>query len=145
MTYLYVVGFYEGTLSHKSIQTVNKFQKFSNQSVFVENLYNCLTTFLDFKTVLVKKFLKFVKYRMHTLVTVCTYIITTLQSGLRPSFSHHLYVVCVNFIYEWRNLQFKVDSQRQIFWETFHGNLLCVFARNLLIGSRRRNTFCILL
>ena len=28
--------------------------------------------------------------------------------------------VCVNFIHKWS--QFKVDSKRQIFWETFHGS-----------------------
>ena len=36
--------------------------------------------------------------------------------------SHTTYVVCVNFTYKRRDLQFKVDSERQIFWETFHGN-----------------------
>ena len=36
--------------------------------------------------------------------------------------SHTTYVVCVNFIHKWRDLQFKVDSEWQIFWETFHGN-----------------------
>ena len=39
-----------------------------------------------------------------------------------PSFSHHLYVVCVNFIHKWRDLQFEVNFERHIFWETFHGN-----------------------
>ena len=34
--------------------------------------------------------------------------------------SHTTYVVCVNFIHKWRNLQLKVDSEQQIFWETFH-------------------------
>ena len=28
--------------------------------------------------------------------------------------SHTAYVVCVNFIHKWRDLQFKVDSERQI-------------------------------
>ena len=36
--------------------------------------------------------------------------------------SHTTYVVCVNFIHKWRDLQFKVDSKRQISWEAFHGN-----------------------
>ena len=27
---------------------------------------------------------------------------------------HTTYVVCVNFIHKWRDLQFKVDSDRQI-------------------------------
>ena len=56
-------------------------------------------------------------------------------------------IMCVNFIHKWWNLQFKVDSERQIFWETFRGNFLFtlrVFARNLLRGNRRRNTFYIL-
>ena len=45
------------------------------------------------------------------------------------------------FIHEWLDLQFKVDSERQIFEKLFHGNFifLRVFAKNLLRGSRRRN------
>ena len=35
---------------------------------------------------------------------------------------HTTYVVCVNFINKWRDLLFKVDYERQIFWETFHGS-----------------------
>ena len=31
--------------------------------------------------------------------------------------SHTTYVVCVNFIHKWRDLHFKVDSERQIFFE----------------------------
>ena len=38
--------------------------------------------------------------------------------------SHTTYVVCVNFIHEWRDLQFKVDSERQIFEKLFHGNFI---------------------
>ena len=36
-----------------------------------------------------------------------------------------------------------VDSERQILWETFHGNFFThrVFASNLLRGNHRRNTF----
>ena len=33
--------------------------------------------------------------------------------------SHTTPVVCLNFIRKWRDLQFNVDSERQIFWETF--------------------------
>ena len=75
-------------------------------------------------------------------------VITILLSGLWPIFSHHpyyihtyiighcnpsvrimdlvshtTYVVCVNFIHKWRDLLFKVDSERQT-WETFHGNFI---------------------
>ena len=39
--------------------------------------------------------------------------ITTLQSGLQPSFSHHLYCVCVNFVHDRRDLQLNVDCERQ--------------------------------
>ena len=58
----------------------------------------------------------------------CTYIHTYIIGHYNPSVriielvSHTTYVVCVNFIHKWRDLQFKVDSERQIFWETFHGN-----------------------
>ena len=43
--------------------------------------------------------------------------------------SHTTYIVCVNFIYKWQDLRFKVDFKWQIFWETFHGsfNLLSEF------------------
>ena len=36
--------------------------------------------------------------------------------------SHITYVVCDSFIHKWRDLQFKIDSERQIFWEPFHDN-----------------------
>ena len=34
--------------------------------------------------------------------------------------SHTNYVVCLNFICEWRDVQFTVDSERQIFEKLFH-------------------------
>ena len=48
------------------------------------------------------------------------------------------YVVWVNFIYKWRNLQFKVDSKRQICEMVFKAVLfaLRIFAGNLLRDSR---------
>ena len=55
-------------------------------------------------------------------------IYTYVIGHYNPSFkiidlvSHTTYIVCVNFIHKWRNLQFKVDSERQIFWETFNGS-----------------------
>ena len=60
--------------------------------------------------------------------------------------SHTTCVVCFNFIHKWRDLQFKVDFERQIFWETAMAILFTVrvFARNLLRRNRRRNTFRIL-
>ena len=78
-----------------------------------------------------------------------TYIIDHYNPSVRISdlVSYTTYVVCVNFIQEWRDLQFKVDSKRQIFWETFLRQFLFtlrVFARNLLKGNHRKNTFRIL-
>ena len=60
--------------------------------------------------------------------------------GLASDTTHVMYV---NFIHEWRDLQFKVDSERQIFKKLFMAILftLSVFARNLLRGSRRRSIF----
>ena len=55
-----------------------------------------------------------------------TYIIGHYNPSIRiiDLASHSTYVVCVNFIQKWRNLQFKVDSERQIFWETFQCNFI---------------------
>ena len=33
--------------------------------------------------------------------------------------SHTIHVVCINFTHKWRDLQFHIDSKRQIFWESF--------------------------
>ena len=53
--------------------------------------------------------------------------------------SHTTYVVCVNFIHKWRNLQFKVYFERHDFFfeKLFMAILftLSVFARNLLISQ----------
>ena len=38
--------------------------------------------------------------------------------------SHTTHVVCVNFIHESRDLQFNVDSERQIFEKLFHGRFI---------------------
>ena len=53
-----------------------------------------------------------------------TYIIGHYNPSVRiiDLVSYTTYVVCVNFIYKWRDLQFKVDSEWQIFIEFFHGN-----------------------
>ena len=76
-----------------------------------------------------------------------TYIIGHYNPSVRiiDLVSHTTYVVCVNFIHKWCDLQFKVESERQIFFEKlFHGSFLFtlrVFARNLLRGNCRRNAF----
>ena len=53
-----------------------------------------------------------------------TYIIGHYNPSVRiiDLVSYTTYVVCVNFIRKWWGLQFKVDFERQIFLETFHGN-----------------------
>ena len=38
--------------------------------------------------------------------------------------SHVTHVVCVNFICEWRDLLFNIDSERQIFENIFNGNFI---------------------
>ena len=38
--------------------------------------------------------------------------------------SHTTHVLCVNFICEWRDLQFNVDSERQSFEKLFHGRFI---------------------
>ena len=55
--------------------------------------------------------------------------------------SYTTYVVY--FTRAWRDLQFKVNSERQIFEKLFLTILfaLRVFTRNLLKGNHRRNTF----
>ena len=76
-----------------------------------------------------------------------TYIIGHCSPAVRiiDLVSHTAYVVCVNFIHKWRDLQFKVESERQIFLRNFSWQFLFtlrVFGRNLLRGNRRRNAFC---
>ena len=58
-------------------------------------------------------------------------------------YSHRTYVVCVNFMHGWRDLQFIIDSERQIFERLFMAILFTprVFTRNLLRRSRQRNIF----
>ena len=48
-----------------------------------------------------------------------TYIIGHYNPSVRimDLVSYTTYVVCVNFIHKWRDLQFKVDSERQFFLE----------------------------
>ena len=87
---------------------------------------------------------------VYTNELINTYIHTYIIGHYNPSVriidlvSHTTFIVCVNFIHKWRDLQFKVDPYDRFFWETFHGNFIYfsrVFARNLLRGNRRRNTF----
>ena len=58
--------------------------------------------------------------------------------------SHTTHVVCINFIHEWRDLQFNVDSERQIFKKLFHGSFIysqSFCQKSAERESRRRNIF----
>ena len=63
-------------------------------------------------------------YRFQNMCLKC-FLHTNIIGHYNPSVritglvSHTTYVVCVNFIHKWRDLQFKIDSERKIFWETF--------------------------
>ena len=50
------------------------------------------------------------------------YIIGHCNSSVRVinPVSHSTYVVCVNFIYKWRDLLFKVVSEQEIFEKLFY-------------------------
>ena len=69
---------------------------------------------------------KWPKWLAHTQLTTYTYIINHYNPSVRiiDLVSHTTNVVCVNFIHKWRDLLFKVDSEQQIFWETFHDNFI---------------------
>ena len=57
--------------------------------------------------------------------------------------SQTTYVVCDNIIHECRDLQFKIDYERQIFEQLFMAIILTLraFARNPLRGSQGKNIF----
>ena len=61
-----------------------------------------------------------------TSTAIHTYIIGHYNPSVRiiDLVSHTTYVVCVNFIYKWRDLQFKVDFERQIFLRNFSWQFL---------------------
>ena len=69
-------------------------------------------------------------YMKNQILLLCTH--THIIGHYNPSVriidlvSHTTYVVCVNFMHKWRDLQFKVDPERQIFLRKFswHSYLL---------------------
>ena len=67
-----------------------------------------------------------VKLKSSMKVYIHTYIIGHYNPSVRiiDLASHTIYVVCINITHKWRDLQFKVDSERQIFCEIFHGNFI---------------------
>ena len=77
-----------------------------------------------------------------SLETKRTYIIGYCNHSVRittylASHTSHAHVVYVNFIYEWRDMPFKVNFERKIFEKFFIAILFIhkVFARNLLSGE----------
>ena len=44
--------------------------------------------------------------------------------------SHTVYLVCVNFILEWQDLQYKVDTEQQIFEKLFQSNFFFIYSEN---------------
>ena len=78
--------------------------------------------------------------------TIHTYIIGHYNPSVRiiDLVSYTTYVVCVNFIHKWRNLHSLKSTPNYRFFEKLFIAILFtlrVFARNLVKGNRRRNTF----
>ena len=81
---------------------------------------------------------------MHTYIHIHNWPLQPFSQDFGLS-SHTSFVVGVNFIHKWRDLQFKVDSERQIlFFEKLFITILFnlrVFARNLLRGNHWKRNF----
>ena len=91
----------------------------------------------------------FNKYVFSLTISEHTYIhnwpLQSFSQDYWPSFSH-LWCVLILYI-KWRGLHFKVGSERQIFWETFHRNFTysqSFCQKSAVRGNRRKNTFRIL-
>ena len=65
--------------------------------------------------------------KTNSITCIHTYIIAHYNPSVRiiDLVFHITYVVCVNFIYKGRDLQFKVNTERQIFWDTFQSQSFC--------------------
>ena len=70
-------------------------------------------------------------------------VTTTHQSGLLTWFLTPL-MLCVLILYISGDLLFKVDSERQIFWETFHGRSSQSFWPKSAERKSPKKYFCIL-
>ena len=79
-------------------------------------------------------YLRFLLEKRHTRTnqkTTTVYPIIYIHNWSLQSFSqdydlasHTTYVVCINFIHKWRDLQFKFDFERQIFEKILHGDFI---------------------
>ena len=69
-----------------------------------------------------------------------TYVIGYYNPSVRiiDLVSHATYVACIKFIHKWRDLQFKVLSERQIFLKTFRGNF--IYSQNIYQKSAKRKS-----
>ena len=99
------------------------------------NMYN------GFKTTLVSVLISFM-WDGHSLKS-CIHtelVITTIQSGLQPSFSYHLFV-CFNLTHEQRDLQLKLKSKRETVLRHISRPLylLTEFSPEICRASRRTN------
>ena len=63
------------------------------------------------------------KNTISILVTILSCSLQLFSQDYNLAF-HSTYVVCVNFIHEYRDLQFKVDYDRQFFEKNFSGNFI---------------------
>ena len=69
-------------------------------------------------------------------------IYQSCSQNYKPVF-HITYVACVNFIHEFWIPPFKFDSERQIFWEAFHGKFIYfhIFCLKSAERKSKRNIF----
>ena len=124
-------------------QDVSMFVQYSTPKIhkIVAESQHQLTKNWIFHTVYVEFCKKILVLRLQSSIGLCikaewlplrlrfiyTYIIGDFNPSVRiiKLVSHTTYVVCVNFLYisGW-DLQFKVNSKRQICWETFHGSFI---------------------
>ena len=91
--------------------TANLFNKFSSTPVISEANLGCLKNLLA--------------VGLGISTSTQTYIIVHYNLSVRniDLVSHTTNFVCVNFIHKWRELQFKVDSERQIYLKNFSWQL----------------------
>ena len=66
-------------------------------------------------------FIFYINFTIYIIFIIHSYIIDHYYPSIKiiDLVSNTTYVVCVNFIHKWQDLQFKVDSERLNSWETF--------------------------
>ena len=96
-----------------------QFSKIICRHEIISRFWKLTSTRYDKKITVILKFFPFLENALK--IKLHTYIIGHYNPSVRiiDLVSYTTYVVCVNFRHKW---QFKADSERQIFWETFHGS-----------------------